>query len=145
MIDISSNLLKQDVGFQVHFHFKKNTYFTNEILSVTLTVPGYPTNDAIESIRVTEIHWNENQTVVEKIEKYGGFKIPGKKNKKIKRIIRQRESFFRNFMQEEIRDNATASDALAKMCFSLREEVMFIIVFHVVRNKLIFSILSSQT
>jgi len=106
-------------GYKLNFHFSKNPFFTNEVLTKTLTISNFYTDasmpDIDESVG-TEINWIPERDLTVKIEvvkqKQAG-RRGGKKGGQTKEIRQElpRESFFNYFKSR----TDAADEELAQM------------------------------
>ncbi|OQS05058.1 inactive ubiquitin carboxyl-terminal hydrolase [Thraustotheca clavata] len=68
--DVRSESLTETNGFRLEFHFTKNEYFTNEVLTKVYDVAEGPSGDAmLKNIVGTPINWNEGKNLCEKKKK----------------------------------------------------------------------------
>ena len=80
LTDITCNDFTDGSGFELHFHFSPNDFFTNEILTKRYEVPNLLTEDEpmLQSVTGTEIHWKTpdqcltHKTITKKQRKKGG-------------------------------------------------------------------------
>jgi nucleosome assembly protein 1-like 1 len=101
LTDVTCTDFPDGLGFELHFHFAPNDFFTNTILSKRYEVPNLLTEDEpiLKNITGTEIQWKTGQSltyreVTKKQRKKGG-KAAGQVRSIIKR--ERTESFFHFF------------------------------------------------
>ena len=64
LTDITTNVITgEEPGFAVHFHFAKNDYFTNDVLSLTLNIPDFPKGEDVADIKTTNIVWKNKKNL----------------------------------------------------------------------------------
>lgn len=99
------------MGFNLHFHFKENEYFTNSILSKNYIMRSTPDEEdpfSFEGPEIikcsgTKIEWNKNKNVTVKTIK----KTQKHQSRGTKRVITktvQKDSFFNFFSPPEVED-----------------------------------------
>mmetsp|Transcript_19036 Transcript_19036/g.32020 ORF Transcript_19036/g.32020 Transcript_19036/m.32020 type:complete len:422 (-) Transcript_19036:104-1369(-) len=79
LVDVTCDDFADGSGFELHFHFSPNDFFTNSVLTKRYEVPNLLTEDEpmLQSVTGTDIHWKPNKslthkTITKKQRKKGG-------------------------------------------------------------------------
>lgn len=68
LTDITSTNFKDGLGFELHFHFSPNAFFTNTILTKRYEVPNLLTEDEpiLKNVTGTDIDWKKGKSLTYK-------------------------------------------------------------------------------
>lgn len=129
LIDVNVTISREPMGFELHFHFSPNEFFTNSVLTKQYLMKCEPDpEDVLEfdgpeiiSCKGTEIHWNQEKNVtVKKIKKKQKHKSKGATRFVTKEV--KTDSFF-NFFDPPKAENEEDVDDETKELLNVDFEI----------------------